>query len=416
MKLLWLCNMTPSCVQEKISGKAGGGLWVDHVLSDLRKKDIYIRILCPGNGAEGDLDAFCSFATFTEGLPYVYLPELEKQFEKELTSFEPDVIHVWGTEYGHTLAMVQAAENAGFLEKLVISIQGLCSVYAGHYAEGVPYDIQRGYTLRDLIKKDNICQQQEKFVLRGDLEVKALQKAKHVVGRTAWDKACTEQINPQSAYHFCNETLRDVFYEGSWRFDACKKHRIFASSCAYPVKGFHYLLEAFAEVRKVYPDATLAVPGNSFISLDAKGKLRQSSYQKYMLDLVRKYHLEACTAFLGHLGPEQMKRQYLDANVFVLPSTIENSPNSLGEAMLLGVPCVASDVGGVSTMMEHNKEGFIYQSTAPYMLAHYIKKVFEMEEKAKEMGEAARQHALKTHDPEMNLKRLLEIYEELAGC
>ena len=111
-----------------------------------------------------------------------------------------------------------------------------------------------------------------------------------------------------------------------------------------------------------------------------------------------------------------MKQQFLSANVFVLPSTIENSPNSLGEGMLLGVPCVSSLSGGVATMMEHNKEGFIYQSTAPYMLAHYVNKVFSMEEKAENLGAAAKIHAEKTHAPDTNLNRLLEIYEELANC
>lgn len=414
MKLLWLCNMAPSCVQEKISGKAGGGLWVDHVLSDLRKENIQIRILCPGSAVAGTVDDNCSYGLYSEGAPQIYLPELEKQFEQELKVFQPDVIHVWGTEYGHTLAMVNAAEKLGLLQHLVISIQGLCSVYAGHYAEGVPYAVQKEFTFRDMVRKDNILQQQEKFALRGDLEVKALQKARHVIGRTDWDKACTEQINPQSVYHFCNETLRDAFYDGTWQYDACKKHRIFASSCTYPIKGFHYLLEALAEVRKTYPDATLAVPGNSFLLQDVKGKLRQSSYQKYMQTLVRKYSLENCIEFLGHLGPEQMKQQFLDANVFVLPSTIENSPNSLGEAMLLGVPCVASLSGGVATMMVHNSEGYIYQSTAPYMLAYYINRVFAMKETAEAMGAKAKTHAQKTHDPKTNLIRLLEIYQSLA--
>ena len=109
-----------------------------------------------------------------------------------------------------------------------------------------------------------------------------------------------------------------------------------------------------------------------------------------------------------------MKQAYLQSNVFVLPSTIENSPNSLGEAMLLGVPCVAADVGGVSTMLRPG-EGYVYPSTAPYMLAHYIMEVFRMEERAEEMGALARQHALKTHAPEENLNRLLEIYREIAG-
>jgi glycosyltransferase involved in cell wall biosynthesis len=115
------------------------------------------------------------------------------------------------------------------------------------------------------------------------------------------------------------------------------------------------------------------------------------------------------------MDAQGMKDAYLDSNVFVLPSTIENSPNSLGEAMLLGVPCVAADVGGVTTMMTHDTEGYIYQSTAPYMLAHNIKLDFAMEENAAGMGLAARAHALDTHDPETNLQDLLSIYRVIGG-
>ena len=82
--------------------------------------------------------------------------------------------------------------------------------------------------------------------------------------------------------------------------------------------------------------------------------------------------------------------------------------------MLLGVPCVASDVGGVTTMMTHEKEGYVYQSTAPYMLSHYIKTVFALEEQAEALGQAAKAHARRTHDPEKNLQDLLEIYRSLA--
>lgn len=413
MKLLWLCNMVPGAVKKAMTGKEGNGLWVDHVLQDLRRQEnLNIRILCPGPGqASGEVDGSCSYVTFQTKAPYHYLPEVEAQFCQELKSFQPDVIHIWGTEYAHTLAMMNAAEQEGYLDRAVISIQGLCSVYTGHYAEGVPYSVVRSATLRDILRQDNILQQQAKFARRGELEVQALKKTRHVIGRTAWDKACTEQITPQAEYHFCNETLRKPFFEHLWEYNACKKHRIFASSCVYPVKGFHYLLEALAEVIKVYPDATIAVPGRSYLKADV---LHQSSYQKYLAKLTRQYGLEDKIEFLGSLSAEGMKDAYLNANVFVLPSTIENSPNSLGEAMLLGMPCVAADVGGVTTMMKHDEEGFVYQSTAPYMLAHYIETVFTMGADAAAMGQAARSHALKTHDPETNLRDLLNIYEEIA--
>lgn len=411
MKLMWLCNMIPAAVQEKRKGSASGGMWVDHVLSGLRQQDMDIRILCLGTETDsGELDSRCSYGIFQEGPPYVYLPELESRFREELKAWQPDVLHIWGTEYGHTLAMVNAAEALGLLDRVVVSIQGLCSVYPRHYAEGLPEKVCRGYTFRDLVRRDNIRGQQKKFALRGDLEEKALRKVCHVIGRTDWDRVCTARINPEAAYHFCNETLREPFYEGLWQYEGCQKHRIFASSCMYPIKGFHYLLEAFGELTKQYPDATLAVPGNSYLTMNP---LRRTHYQKYLAELTRRFGLENKIEFLGSLTAEEMKAQYLRANVFVLPSTIENSPNSLGEAMLLGVPCVAADVGGVGNMLANGREGYVYQSTAPYMLAHNIRNVFEQGSGAESMSLAARSHAAVTHDPEKNLQELLEIYRSL---
>ena len=413
MKLLWLCNMMPAKVKAAIGGaEKAGGLWVDRVLEGLRRQEtLTIRVICPGDGAEGILDEKCSYRTFRQGLPYDYSPQLEAAFQEELKTFAPDVVHIWGTEYAHTLAMVNACEEENLLEHTVISIQGLCSVYAGHYEEGLPSRLCRESSLRDILRRDNIRQQRKKFLLRGQLEIKALEKARHVMGRTDWDRFCVARINPQAQYHFCNETLRADFYDGRWAFGNCQKYRIFASSCAYPVKGFHYLLEAMAQLRKVYPDTTLAVPGKDPRTIPW---YRRSSYHNHLIRQMKRLNLGDNVEFLGSLSAAEMKEAYLAANVFALPSTIENSPNSLGEAMLLGVPCVAADVGGVSDLMVHRQEGFVYQSTAPYMLSGYIQKMFALEEKAEGMTVAARMHAGKTHDPEKNLKTLLTIYQDLA--
>lgn len=417
VKLLWLCNMAPGPIREARTGIAGSGLWMDHVLSDLRKiPDLEIRILCRDTeDAAGKIDDAVSYGVFSEPVMHQYRQALEALFREELRSFHPDVIHIWGTEYGHTLAMVNAAAAEGLLERTAVSIQGLCSVYARHYAEGVPDQVQRSSTLRDFLRRDNILRQQEKYRIRGTFEEEALKKVRHIIGRTCWDKACCEKLNPGAQYHFCNETLREPFYEGQWQYASCRKHRIFAPSCVYPVKGFHYLLEAFGQLTQKYPDAVLAVPGESFLVSSGKNRLLQQTYHKYLARLVRKYGLENKIEFLGSLPPEGMKREYLRCQVFALPSTIENSPNSLGEAMLLGVPCVAADVGGVSTMLCHEKEGYLYQSTAPYMLSHYISRIFDMEEKAEALGASARAHALVTHDPKINAKTLLSIYAQLSG-
>ena len=415
MKLLWLCNNAPGVVRSHISGKPQSGVnWVDHVLSGLRSRGFTVRILYRGTGEPGIIDETCSYAAISETPPHIYVPELEKKFRQEIRTFQPDVIHSWGVEFHHALAMVNAAEEEGKLPHMAASIQGLCRFLAEHYTDGIPERICRRSTFRDFMRKDNILQQQEKFALRGELETASIEKLHHVIGRTDWDHACVKQINPGIQYHFCNETLRESFYEGRWNYAGCTKHRVFASSCAYPIKGFHYLLEAFAQVVKVYPDATLSVTGSSFLTRDFKGRLRQGSYEKHLAALAKKYRLEDKLVFLGHLSADQMKQAFLGANVFALPSTLENSPNSLGEAMLLGVPCIAADVGGVRNLMNRDSEGVVYEPGNVHALAEGILQLFALEDRAAAMADAARNHALRTHDPDKNLEDLIAIYHKLC--
>lgn len=240
-----------------------------------------------------------------------------------------------------------------------------------------------------------------------------LKRVKHIIGRTDWDRACTQQINPSAKYHFCNETLRSSFYNHTWDIERCEERSVFVSQCSYPIKGMHHMLEAMAEVVKVYPDSKLYTTGLNPLKLSLKQKLRQGYYSKYLGKLIKKYSLEENVKFLGSLNEEEMCNRYLKSNVFVCCSSIENSPNSVGEAMILGVPVVSSDVGGVKNMLSHEKEGFIYQADAPYMLAYYIKKLFEDKELQKEFSQNARLHAKHTHDPSVNTKTLLNIYNDI---
>lgn len=335
-------------------------------------------------------------------------PHLIKILEKA----NPDIVHIFGTEYPHTLAMVNTCD----VSKVVISIQGLCSIIAKHYLSGIPSNIQRRFTFRDLIKQDSLLQQQSKFLKRGSLEIEAIQKVQHIIGRTTWDRACTYQINPDAIYHHCNETLRDEFYKHEWDIQKCEKHSIFVSQGSYPIKGLHYMLEAMPLILKNFPDAKLYVGGANITKSETiKDWFKLSSYGKYIKDLIKKYDLGNNVFFTGVLDEKQMCQQYLRSHVFVCPSIIENSPNSLGEAMILGVPCVASFVGGIPDMLLDKHEGFLYQHDAPYMLAHYLCEIFANDQLALKLSANARQRALITHDKFTNTNRLLQRYNEILN-
>lgn len=415
MKVLWLCNNAPGMVRSALSGKQESQVnWLDHVLQDLLDQGITLRILYRGSGAPGQIDAQFSYAPVPETPAHIYQPQLEDRFRRELCDFQPDVIHSWGVEYHHALALVNAAEKEGMLSRMAASIQGLCCRIAPHYTDGLPTSALRSRTLRDIMRHDSILTQQAQYAQRGELEIEALRKLTHVIGRTDWDQANALNINPNITYHHCDETLRDVFYTDQWAYSRCRKHRIFASSCAYPVKGFHILLEALAIVRKEYPDTEIAVTGRSFLAGDIKSLARQNGYEKYLRHLVKRNRLDGTVHFLGHLSAQDMKQAYLDANVFVLCSTMENSPNALGEAMLLGLPCVAAEVGGVSSLIG-SQEGILCAPVNPAAMAEGICRVFSMENQAEAMGAAARTRARKTHDPEQNMKDLMDIYRLLSG-
>jgi glycosyltransferase involved in cell wall biosynthesis len=418
MNILWLTNIALPEASQLMNEKPSpfGGWFVSASARLADNERISLSIAFPKNGLsdvrvlKGNKINYYAFSPVSE--KDIRSNRQNSYFEKILEQAKPDIIHIFGTEYAHTLAMVNACQK----EKVVISIQGLTSVIAGHYLSGLPVNVQNRFTLRDFIKQDNLKQQQSKFVKRGALEIEALQKVKHVIGRTTWDKACTSQINPDAEYHFCNETLRDEFYNHRWDINHCEKHSIFVSQGSYPIKGLHFMLEAMPLIAKRFPDAKLYIGGNNITQSDTlKDRLKRTSYGKYIEELIKIFHLNSHVVFTGVLNEKQMCERYLQSHVFVCPSSIENSPNSLGEAMILGVPCVASNVGGVTDLLRHKEEGFIYQTDAPYMLAHYVSEIFASDELAMQFSEKAREHAMRTHDAQKNLNTLLEIYEQICN-
>ena len=108
-----------------------------------------------------------------------------------------------------------------------------------------------------------------------------------------------------------------------------------------------------------------------------------------------------------------MKEAYLGSHVFVCPSALENSPNSLGEAMLLGLPCIAARTGGIPDMAEDGKSALFFEKGDIRGLAQSVIRVFEEDSLAQELSEAARERAFRNHDGNENYRRLMEIYREI---
>lgn len=410
MRVLWITNIMfpPICDALNLQSPVTGG-WMYSSMQKLQKiggLEFAIATVYQGKEfVEKNIDGVRFYLLPLGGKNnQKYQHSLEVYWRKVQQEFLPDVVHIHGTEFAHGFAYIQACG----IKRVVVSIQGLVSVIAHYYLVGISRkDIYKNQTFRDIIKWDNLLQQQRKFYKRGKLEQKYICAVNHVIGRTSWDKAHVLAINPEVYYHFCNETLRGEFYKHEWKYEDCEKHSLFVSQAGYPIKGLHQLLKAMPIVLRHYSDAKLYVAGGD---ITRSKWYRLTGYGSYIRKLIRKYHLEEVIVFVGILQEEEMCHMYLRTNVFVCPSSVENSPNSLGEAQLLGVPCVASYVGGIPDMMRGNEEN-MYRFEEVEMLAQKICRLFALEEQVQQLG---REEALKRHDPIMNTQKMLNIYQKMT--
>lgn len=420
MKILWLTSfiLPQSARVFDIDSHVTGG-WLVKLSEELNKKYDMVFVFPQNHSKETIINRKknVSYYGFYENNKHFerYQKNREKIFYDILKQENPDIVHIWGTEYTYAYALFKTFDCP---ERTVVNIQGLVSDYANSYYADIPRRVEKGLTFRDLIRIDNIRFQKYKYEKRGKYELEVLRKSQNIVGRTDWDQALAYKESSNAKYYFCNEILRDEFYENAskWELGNCDKYSIFVSQWFYPIKGFHKVIEAVAQLASEYPDIKVYLAGLKLdLNPDIYGKLRQNTYHKYIRTLIKKYHLEDNIISLGKLKADEMVKYMLKSHVFVSASSIENESNSLSEAKLLGVPCVSSYVGGTTNRIKQGYDGFQYQYEKSYMLAFYLKRIFDDDKLATEMGKNASIEALKTNDIIKNTNAMMEIYEKVIN-
>lgn len=416
MKVLWVNNiMIPQIAKVIGSQSVPVGGWMVKLADEIASIDgVELTIACPYHDiVEGKTNQF-SFMTFCIENAKVHLGNMNGQdvrINEIIRCSEPDIIHIFGTEYLHSYLFSEVAKSLNIRNKVVVSIQGMVSVYAKHFTAYLPHEIVVRKTFRDFYK-GNVEYGKKCFEKKGQFEVAVIKNVKHIIGRTDWDKACSFQINPNAHYHFNNEMLRDTFYTSpKWLFNNCNKHTIFLSQATMPLKGLHIALEAVKHIMQFYPDIQVKIAGKNFYE---KKFFALSYYEKYILNYIDRNKMRKLVHFTGFLDEDKMVQEYLQANVFVSSSSIENSPNSVCEAMILGVPVVSSMVGGVSNLLTHEVEGYYYQADAAYMLAYYIMRVFEDSANIDIMSKNEISRAEKRHDINYIVSDLFKIYSLIS--
>ena len=441
MKILWTVNLIPVNVASKVGASSDvlGG-WVESMAKELKKfPEIELAVACKcENGEFFEDDVECVKYYSVAYNSSTSCEEIEKRFSEIIEIFKPDLIHIEGTEFLHAKAALNISEKYNI--PVVSSMQGILKGYYNYQCGQLQMD--------DLIFSKSLTNVFAGLLLhlrksrwyknRVANEKWVIGKSSYILGRTTWDRAHSYAINPKAKYYSCNRILRAPFYDEKWQLSGIERHSIYVGNGYNALKGFHFVVEALPQLIREYPDIKVYVAGHKPFTENDKRAFFKKGYGAYLKKLIEDLGVGDHIVFTGPLKAQAVAEKLSKVNDYVLCSTIENSPNSLGEAMLLGVPCVSADVGGVSSIFTGGKDGILYpgfRTKDNTFDRPYIKegKKFALEDNANAWAEAvlcmwddsvkkkfycenAVSHAQNTHDREKNYRRMLEIYADIKNA
>lgn len=409
MRVLLFIN-SPININELESGGKGvntSGGWISALIAQMLKNtDLVLACVAFGNVKEVQ-------ASYGNRIDCFVVPGdlVGKSIHRALQDcqdlvgqWKPDLIHIHGTESAYGLLTARGMVKCPTL----ISLQGLlgpCSEWYRYFGNNnfmeivrmhrwLEFPAMRGHWIGFLrIRK---MARREREIIAGN---------RFFMGRTAWDRAYISALNPSAQYFHGGEMMRAAFWNDRWNIGGIRRHRIiFTNAGGYPRKGTEMLIDAVKLLRKDYPDIQVGIAG---------GISRRSGYGRYIRGRIAELGENAIE--LGQLNAEQMVNELLKSHVFVSPSYIDNSPNAVCEAQLIGMPVVSTYTGGVPSLIEDGKTGlFVPTGDAPMLVAR-LREVFENDGLAVTLGSQAHEVSVKRHDPDAIVRDVLTAYKNILN-
>ena len=415
MKVLWLTNNPCSALELLDPSNPRGGwlLSLEKELSNHQGIDLHVgfyhRInLAPfrhGNTTFHPLERIHNKSKIARFLVRMYAKHGRDKKEIEILKLlieevQPDIIHIHGTE--SNFGLVQECTSV----PIVISIQGLINPISEKYFIGIPKNITRRYEqFTDKLTFRTATSNYRKLKVVAQRERQILKNARHILGRTGWDKAVTRLLSPDSKYFIGQEMLRPSFYKRTWHGAPPNGTIKLISVLGDPTyKGFEMIVKTARLLQK-------------FTDIDFVWQVAGVNKDTYSVKIVSKWLNEdpekAGIRLLGNQNEAQLANLLVNSDIYCQVSHIENSSNSLCEAMMVGIPCIASFAGGTESLLTSGKEGILTQEGDSWSLAGKIKELYFNFSYAKKIGEAAKIRASKRHEKASIVHELLITYREI---
>jgi len=330
---------------------------------------------------------------------------LKTQVSNILSDLNPDIIHVFGTEGAFSKLKTYTTIP------VMYHIQGLINPCLNTYLpinqSKFSFYFNTDY-LANNIKGNSPAFELKRFKNQAKREANVLKSADYVMGRTDWDKNVVNLFNPKVRYFHVDEVLRSVFYEAisSSYKEKTSLLRIVSTLSPTVYKGIDVVLKT----AKVLKELTNIAFQWEIIGLDSNSKLL-----KHFEKTEKIKHGEVNIICIGRKNPLQIVDCLQNADVYVHPSYIDNSPNSVCEAQIIGLPVVACDVGGVSSIVEHGYTGYLVPSNGVFEIIHYLKILDKNENLRNKIGLQAKITATRRHNRETIVQNLLNVYKIVQG-
>lgn len=415
MKVLWFSPVPLSamCKELNLSPPFGGG-WVESMLQELsRHKEFEIAVAW----AHRDLRTPRRFSK--DGVQYYVMTDpgwlvrgqgvlrkVSNRLEPFLGNirdrralaeavavvkdYNPDLIHVFGAEHGYGLVASQVRQPT------VIWIQGILDVYQCHYFGGMSY---LGRFFRPSLWLNYLRVRSE-----ATREAEIFRNSRYFIGRTRWDAAHQARLQPHGCYYTVQDCMRAEFYYAiPWNRLSARDLIIYTTTSGALLKGTDVLINAVALLRTRSPNIQLRVAG-----LESTNPVARR-----LVHLVAELGIHEQVKFLGQLDAVQIVYELQQARVFVLPSFIENNPNSLIEAQLVGTPTIAAFVGGVPDIVSDGETGLLFQAGDSSTLAAQIMRVLESDELATRLSNQARHVTHLRNSRSLIVRDLFEAYRNI---
>jgi len=287
-----------------------------------------------------------------------------------------DVVHVHWSKWRTGLLAVLATKIVG--RPVVLGLAG-DDIYT-------PADPERrpGFIYMRIIKMADLL-----VTTSEDLKRRALEKGFPRNAIAIPQGIDTDRFNPRVSGTAVRERL-------GWLDDPI----VMATARLIERKGVQYLVDAFAHVLRIIPDAKLMIAG--------EGPERSRLEAK-----VRTLGLSENVAFLGVIPYREVPAYYAACNIFVHIPTYEAMPHVIYEAMATGKPVIASRVGGIVEVIEDEENGLLVEPKDPKSTAEAILRLIKNRGLGRRIGEAALEKVEREYTWDIIAKRYLELYRHL---